>query len=296
MPMRTALFCVVVGSLICVGWNQAQEPTAAPALSAADAKAALEKAGLKVSTTGVLMPEEAEFSKSMRDLDAVRKSFVSAEKEHAAVEGEADKIQKTVTQIKTQLVQMNAAIAGNLPVNEHNRLVGMINASRVQTELLLEQLEKTNDKAKASRAKAAEAREGYITKILAARGAAEKVENNWGKLATDAQATAALAKVAEVLKKPISAKPSQTFTLAEKQLQLLEQKILSESIKLTEDSGTFMVSVLIDGKHTKQMVVDSGATSISLPFALAKELGMEPTTPIARSASDWPTAAKSPAS
>ena len=51
---------------------------------------------------------------------------------------------------------------------------------------------------------------------------------------------------------------------------------MSESIKLTEDSGTFLVSVLIDGKHTQEMVVDSGATSISLPFAMAKEMGLEP--------------------
>jgi clan AA aspartic protease (TIGR02281 family) len=37
-----------------------------------------------------------------------------------------------------------------------------------------------------------------------------------------------------------------------------------------------LVTVTVNGKHRQEMTVDSGATSISLPYAMAKELGMEP--------------------
>jgi clan AA aspartic protease (TIGR02281 family) len=256
----------------------AEEP-AAPAASVtpAQAKETLEKLGLKVSATGVVMPAEQEFYKSMSELEAVRKKFLATEKEHVATEAETTKIEKGITQLKAQYVQMNAKMAGgNLSVNDHNQLVGAIRATGAQVSLLIDTLEKAQEKVKAARGKSAEAREAYITKILAARNAADKVGIAWEKVSSDPEGTAALAKVAEVLKKTIPPKASPTFTLNQKQLSLLEQKILSESIKLTEDGGTFLVSVLIDGKHTKEMVVDSGATAISLPFAMAKEMGLEP--------------------
>jgi len=266
--------------LLCfVTFLAAEEPVAPAAGSQtpAQAKETLEKLGLRVSASGVVMPAEQDYYKTMRDLEAVRKTYLAVEKEHTATEAEATKIEKGITQLKAQYVQMNAAMAGgNLPVNEHNRLVGAIRATGAQVSLLIDHLEKAQEKVKTARGKSGEAREAYITKILAARNAADKVGIAWEKVSSDPEGTAALAKVSEVLKKTIPPKASATFTLNEKQLALLEQKILSESIKLTEDGGTFLVSVLIDGKHTKEMVVDSGATAISLPFAMAKEMGLEP--------------------
>jgi len=274
-------FRITAAVILCsyVTYLAAQE-TATPAtskLTPAQAKETLEKLGLKVSVSGVTMPAEQEFYKSMRDLEGVRKTFLAAEKEHATTEAESTKIEKGITQLKSQYVQMNAAMAGkSLPANEHNRIVGMINATQGQISLLIEQLEKQQDKVKAARGKAGEAREAYMTKVLAARNAADKVSIAWDKISSDPEASAALAKVSEVLMKNIPAKPSGTFALNEKQLAQFEQKILSESIKLTDDGGTFLVSVLINGVHTKEMVVDSGATSISLPFVMAKEMGLEP--------------------
>ncbi len=271
---------VAAATVLCFVTFLAADEPAAPAAEAqtpAQAKEILEKLGLKISATGVVMPAEQEFYKSMSELEAVRKKFVAAEKEYHAAEADSAKIENTITQGKAQLVQMNAAIAGGkLQPAEHNRLVGLINATVGQIDLVIGQLEKHQDKVKAARGKSGEAREAYITKILAARNAADKVGIAWEKVSSDPEGTAALAKVAEVLKKTIPPKASATFTLNEKQLALLEQKILSESIKLTDDGGTFLVSVLINGTHTKEMVVDSGATAISLPFAMAKEMGLEP--------------------
>lgn len=274
-------FRLAAAAILCsfVTYLAAQEPAAPAAtkLTPAEAKEKLEKLGLKVSTSGVTMPVEQEFYKSMRDLEVVRKSFLAAEKEFALTEADATKIEKAITQLKAQYVQLNATMTGrSLPANEHNRIVGMINATQGQVSLLIEQLEKQQDKVKAARGKAGEAREAYVTKVLAARNAADKVGIAWDKVSSDPEAMAALAKVAEVLMKTIPPKASGTFTLNEKQLAQFEQKILSESIKLTEDGGTFLVSVLINGTHTKEMVVDSGATCISLPFLMAKEMGLEP--------------------
>ncbi len=78
-------FRIAAAVILCsyVTYLAAQE-TAAPApskLTPAQAKESLEKLGLKVSASGVTMPAEQEFYKSMRDLEGVRKTFLAAEKE-----------------------------------------------------------------------------------------------------------------------------------------------------------------------------------------------------------------------
>ena len=55
--------------------------------------------------------------------------------------------------------------------------------------------------------------------------------------------------------------PSPAFLASEKKLEGLEHTVLSESIPMTDDGGSLSVTVTINGKHRKEMIVDSGATT-----------------------------------
>ncbi|WP_425616947.1 TIGR02281 family clan AA aspartic protease [Anatilimnocola sp. NA78] len=255
----------------------AENAAAAITLTPSEAKAALETAGFKVTTTGVSLPAEAEFAKQVKDITTVRKSYLAAEKELAVAELELEQVKATITTLKTNEVQYNAALAaGNLTVDNHNRLVGALNAIGGQIDLGLQQQGKSTDKVRAARGKSNAAREAYTEKLLEVRSAADKVEQAWSKAAADPKNQAAMAKVNEVLKKSLALKPTPVFTVAERQLAQLEDKILSENIALRDDDATLWASVMINGKHTKEMIVDSGAQSLALPYAMAKEMGLEP--------------------
>lgn len=268
LTVAFALCIALVGSLA------AQEGVG---LTPAEAKATLEAAGFKVSAQGVVLPEEIEFTKAMKDLGVVRKNLYTAEKELAAAEQELEQIKQTITVLKAKLVEMNAALAGGgLNISNHNKLVGALNATNGQVDLLIEQQSKSTDKIKAARGKANEVREAFVEQLLKLRASADRVSQHWEKAAADPKQQAAIEKVNEVLNKKLALKPTVAFGTAERQLQSLEEKVLSETIKLTEDGGTHLVSVVINGKHTKEMCVDSGASAISLPFAMAKEMGLEP--------------------
>ena len=54
--------------------------------------------------------------------------------------------------------------------------------------------------------------------------------------------------------------------------------MLSESIALREEGRTHWVSVVVNGKHTQEMVLDSGASLISLPLAMAEKFGIHPSS------------------
>jgi len=79
------VFCYLAAAFLIsvVSQLHAQEPEApaASTLTPAQAKETLEKLGLKVSTTSVVMPAEQEFFKSMSEIEAVRKKYLTAEKD-----------------------------------------------------------------------------------------------------------------------------------------------------------------------------------------------------------------------
>lgn len=284
MKLPTCLLCcalafVLTGMLVA----QDEKPVATPdvadtgGLTAAQAKAALEAAGFKVSVTGISLQAEADFAKQVRDILIVRKTFLNVEKELAATEGELDLIEAQMNALKAEEIKLNAALAaGGLNVENHNRLVGALNAIAGQLDLGLQQKGKAGDKVKQARAKANESREAYIEKLLAVRTEADKVQQLWSKASTDAKNQAALNKVNEVLKKGITFKPTPVFTSAERQLASYEDKVLSENIKLRDDGDSLWASVVINGKHTKEFVVSSGSAYIGIPFTMAKEMGLEP--------------------
>jgi clan AA aspartic protease (TIGR02281 family) len=284
MKLPTYLACFAL-AFVLTGMLAAQEekPAATPevadtgGLTAAQAKAALEAAGFKVSVTGISLQAEADFAKQVRDILIVRKTFLNVEKELAATEAELDLLEAQMNALKGEEIKLNGALAaGGLNVENHNRLVGALNAIAGQLDLGLQQKGKANDKVKQARAKANESREAYIEKLLAVRTEADKVQQLWSKASTDAKNQAALNKVNEVLKKGITFKPTPVFTSAERQLASYEEKVLSENIKLRDDGDALWASVVINGKHTKEFVVSSGSAYIGIPFTMAKEMGLEP--------------------
>jgi aspartyl protease family protein len=283
--MKSHLFFSLLALVITFQAISAQEapkaaqpaPAAGGELSAAEAKAALEAAGFKVSVTGIALQAEADFAKQVRDILTTRKGFLLVEKELLAAEAELDQVDAEMNRLKVATVRLNTALAaGGLNVETHNRLVGELRAIEGQLDLGLQQKGKSTDKVKTARGKANESREAYIEKLLALRTEAEKVQAVWSKAAADPKQAAALAKVNDVLKKQLTFKPTAVFTSAERQLASYEEKVLSENIKLKDDGQQLWATVVINGKHTKEFVVSSGTNHVGIPFTMAKELGLEP--------------------
>jgi len=71
--------------------------------------------------------------------------------------------------------------------------------------------------------------------------------------------------------------PSAAFVNNRKLLEKMQGEVLSEDIDINNDEGVPMVEVILNGKYTRTMVVDSGAAVICLPSDMANELGMKPT-------------------
>jgi aspartyl protease family protein len=176
------------------------------------------------------------------------------------------------------MVVLSAQLAANNPMNvaRNNQLVGAINALDGQMKLIGDQLEQLEERSKAARAKSNEAREAYIQYTLDTRKLADSVAAEYESKAADTALTSAVEAYNKAAGKQFKLAPSPTFVAAERRLKQIEETILSESIPLVgEGRNVASVNVVI-GKHTEEMFVDSGASSVCLPLALAEKLGLKP--------------------
>jgi aspartyl protease family protein len=199
--------------------------------------------------------------------------------ELAAVEAQDAQGQQAITQLTQLNVQLNAQLAnvkqGDIALN--NKLVGALQANESQIELIEQSRAKLVEQIRAARAKSNEAREQYVEKLLQLRKMADGVALKYSSLAADAAARQALADLNAATGKTYQFAASRDFLTSERRLQTLEDSVLSEKIVLRRENGgdSLYVPVVINGKHTKEMLVDSGASLLALPRAAATEFGIE---------------------
>lgn len=268
MPLMRVL--PVVAMVLC-GSLYAQEKVDLVA-----AKAKFEAAGLKVSSAGLSLPEETEFTKLQKDLVTQKKNLVGSDRELQAAEVELAQVKQTIIGLKAKHVELSAAMGiGGADVRTTNQIIGTLNAIGGQIDLLIGQQERSTEKIKAARAKNGEAREAFVQHVMSMRVLADKISRKWETLAADAELQKLVTDVNQAANKRLALKAPSSFVTGEKQLQALEEKVLTETIPLRDDRGSLFVSVVFNGKHTQEMVLDSGATNISLPFTMAKAMGIE---------------------
>jgi clan AA aspartic protease (TIGR02281 family) len=61
-----------------------------------------------------------------------------------------------------------------------------------------------------------------------------------------------------------------------KTLEKVEATVLTEDVTLRKEGGVFWIDATFNGKVTKPMVFDTGASSVVLPAEIAEEIGLKP--------------------
>ncbi len=62
-------------------------------------------------------------------------------------------------------------------------------------------------------------------------------------------------------------------------MESVEETVLTAAIPLRKAEGdSFYASVVINGEHVSEMIVDSGASLLVLPLKVAVKFGIEPTS------------------
>jgi clan AA aspartic protease (TIGR02281 family) len=197
-----------------------------------------------------------------------------------------EKVEKKMSGVKGQIADKefearkhNEKLAkGDLEAQEHNALIAKL-------DLIEDDIKKiTEGPLKAAQADVSKANDAYF------KARATYIEKNnacgkliaaftarYAELAKDSVVTAALEEVGEASpSKKAQLGPTgptkANITTAEKN----SKTVVTEFIPVKIEHDVPFVDVVLNGKHRRSMVLDSGASSVCLPWDLAKELNMLP--------------------
>ncbi len=116
----------------------------------------------------------------------------------------------------------------------------------------------------------------------------DRLSERYAALKSDADAQAALSEWNSAANTSFTIKPSSYFLNSVKKLEQLEKTVVSEKIPLRREGNSYYATAVINGK-AQEMIVDTGASSVVLPYKVAVECGWKPedsTIPIIATVAD----------
>jgi aspartyl protease family protein len=124
--------------------------------------------------------------------------------------------------------------------------------------------------------KLSDPRDDYIQAALTLGEKMEAAVKAYEALGADDDVKAALAKMNETATLKVKLGPSSQFTKELPYVRKQYATINSAAIKLRQEGGVTVADVMINGKSSVPMIVDSGAASVALSAETAKKLGLKP--------------------
>jgi clan AA aspartic protease (TIGR02281 family) len=258
------LAAVILGSSTCARGDDAKA-----------AEAVLTDKGLRRLGTTYVVAGEAEVQKKLTEARGVFRELVNGQAQQQGLEYQAQERKQMIRGLTEQRIMLNQQLAQQLPASEHNQLIAVANTVTDRLNLLRQQ-EADPDAKKDLDAAVARRREAYIQSVLDLRVLVDATNTAYTALADDAEVKAALVEAARKAKAKTALGPSRGYLANVKLLENAEKSVLTEDVPLRKEGGIFWLDVTFNGKITKAMAFDTGASSVVLPAEFAAEIGLKP--------------------
>jgi len=253
------------------------QPAAAVRGDEASTKAALASKGIRVTHSGLSLTDEVELAKEFREATGLKRKLISAAREFNATQRGVDELTENLHERMQASVAINSQLANSGQANfaQRNQLIGAANANVSAINLLIQEQEQSKKEVDTARAAANTAREKYVQQIMKIRSAADRISAKYADLEKDEEAKTALRDWNAAAKTSFEIKPSRMFQSGLKQLAGLEKTVISEKVPLRREGNSYYASVVVNGDHAVEMVVDTGASSMVLPYKTALDCGVK---------------------
>jgi len=248
--------------------------------SASDPKTAakiLADKGLRKNGAKFVLPAESELGKELRKAPRSKKGYMDASKvktrfemKHKAIDSEITGLTQQRKMIDQQLPKLL-----QIDVSRYNQAVTTINQMTTRISELYETKYDSKEAREVSN-QVSSAREAYVQFVLDMQSLVDSVTEKYQALAKDAEIEEALSVLGKAEGRTFSLGPSSSFASNVRRLERYLKSVKSERIDLREEANIFWVAVVFNGETTEELVLDTGASSISLPAKLAEKIGLKP--------------------
>jgi clan AA aspartic protease (TIGR02281 family) len=258
------LVAVVLGSSTSVRGDDAKS-----------AEAVLKEKGLRRLGTAYVVAGEAEVQKRLNEARAAYREMVAGQNQRQMIDYQARENKGLIRELTEQRLVVNQQLAQPLPAAERSQFVAMANGLTDRLNLLVRQERDAADKGQLDAA-IARRREAYIQGVLDLRGLVDAANESYKGFAEDTAVMGALDTLNASTKVKLTLGPSKAFLANVKLLEGAEKSVLTENVPLRREGGIYWVDVTFNGKVTKSMAFDTGASTVLLPAGFAAEVGVRP--------------------
>lgn len=239
-------------------------------------KERLKDLGLRLAKDEFAFLDERKLKSAISNSLKIKKNLIEMELQLQQMNLGSLQAQNQIVALKQKNVQLNSALANASGVRENNQIVGLLNANRSQIELLQKSIDDLDDQIKDGQSFINKKRDEFVLEIMAVRKLSDSFDEKAKSLKVNDEFVAIRGDIEESLQ--IKVKPlgeSKSLARIRTNLEKLENIVLSDTIQLLDrGSGTFEATVSINGKETIELVVDSGASLVTLPERLAQQMGI----------------------
>lgn len=241
----------------------------------AKAEKILETANLRRTGKSIQSTDTADVSRGISALAREKRKLRLVRQEWLDVVGGVDGIRRELEQLNLRVGELNLQLARVAPgdLTANNRIVGLINATNAQTKVKMSERTKAKELLATKREALDDAESQYAETVLAIREDFKDLRGRLEKSLADDQVKIALRVMHANFDSPHQVDADKILAALDKKIQRIEQEIFSESIRLESERGSLYVDVVV-GKKNVRMVVDSGASMVTLPIRTATELGI----------------------
>lgn len=235
-------------------------------------EAVLKGKGLRKTGSTYVVAGEAEVQKKLTAARALYAQASNGLARQRARDQERREAKGMIRELTQQRIMLNARFGQPMTLAENNQLVGMVNNVTDRLNLLQRQDQGEDDGLDVQVGKG---REAYVQAVIDLRVVVDATNAAYDSIAKDGGVTGAIAALAAGKAKGTLG-PSRAYLANVKLLEKAEGAVLTDTIPLRKEGGIYWVDVMFNGKVTRPMAFDTGASDVVLPSELAASIGLRP--------------------
>ena len=266
---RIGIGCVVVAAWLMAwgGGALAQGKEKAP-------EEVLKERGLSQSGSLYLVEVDAKLPESLRAVRQGKKQVDDYLDKRGKIERELNRVDAGILEMERDYQALNARwadVKGKGAV-ENNILVGQLKTA----ESRMREAAKYRENVEKELTKLSDPRDPYVGVLMDVAAKMEAGARRYEELAKDGAVTAALEQINRTARPKVGLGPSPQFAQELPVIRRLRGMVESAAIKFSLTAGVPEVSVTVNENGSVPMIVDSGASMVTLTAASAKRLGIKP--------------------
>lgn len=241
--------------------------------TAADPAKTLEDAGLTRTGMEYVLEDETEIIRARSEIKKAQRALKEAEDDFRDAERKISRAQAYIAQLQREIDEMKDKVRRSDSQNEYARnmkaydeLVALIERTQEERKKFEKDQQVKMDDAKAK----------YIASMVTWVEKAAVVNEKYAALAEQKEITDAIDTLSEQDKRRYQLGPSRRFQSINRELTKAAGEYQRGAVDLRKEHNTLHIDVRINGKPIRSMILDTGASSVSLPFMFAKDLGITP--------------------